>query len=347
MKTLPLDAFLARAAESPLGLARLAGVFFNMGDEGRAREVALQAIAAAPDDPEIRSLATSVLGNGVPRFHFSILRDEALYAAYEAALRRAVTPQTRVLEIGAGTGILAMMAARAGAEHVVTCEMMPAVAEAARDIVALNGYADRVRVIAKKSYDLDPNADMSGLAELLVSEIFGNDMLSQGVLPVTEHAAKALLRPGAKVIPARGIVRLALAYDAGLPRLGTTEGFDLSPFNRLAANGHIIRRGSERLTLLSAPVDLFDFDFQSGGPFPAATASATVTSTGGRANGIAQWIALQMDKEGWYENNPDPGASSAFFGVLFWPFIAPRDCPPGTAVTVWGSHDRHRLRIWA
>jgi type III protein arginine methyltransferase len=349
MTDVPLDALTARAAEKPLGLARLAGVLFNMGDKARAHAVALQAIGAAPDDPEIRSLTTDVLSNGVPRWHFSIVRDEARNAAYGAALKRAVTPQTKVLEIGTGSGILAMMAARAGAEHVITCETMPAVAAAAQDIVARNGFTDRVRVIAKKSYDLDPEGDMGGQADLLVSEIISNNMFSQDVLPVTEHAAKTLLRRGAKIIPARGIVRLALAYDtelAGL-RMDMIEGFDLSPFNRLAPGSHLISRGSGRLTLVSAPVDLFDFDFQSGGPFPASTASANLISTGGRANGIAQWIALQMDEERWYENNPVPGASSSAWDVLFWPFITARDCAAGTAVTVWGSHNRHRLRVWA
>jgi len=346
MKTLPLDAFLARAAESPLALARLAGVFLNMGDKARACAVAMQALASAPDDPEIRSLSVNVLSDGVPSWHISIVRDGARNAAYEAALKRAITPQTRVLEIGTGSGILAMMAARAGAEHVVSCEMMPAVAEAAKDIVALNGYADRVLVIAKKSHDLDPNRDMSGLAHVLVSEIISNNMLGQDVLPVTEHAVKELLQPGAKIIPARGIVRVALAHDAEPPRMGRIDGFDLSPFNRLAGNYYVVRRGSERIALLSAPAELFDFDFQSGGPFPAATASTTVTSTGGRANGIAQWIALQMDDEGWYENDPRPGASSAW-GVIFWPFAGSRDCPAGAAIKVCGSHDRHTLRIWA
>ena len=35
--------------------------------------------------------------------------------------------------------------------------------------------------------------------------------------------------------------------------------------------------------------------------FPATTVAKTLMSTGGEANGIAQWIALQMDEEGWYE----------------------------------------------
>ena len=342
------DELIARASETPLALARLAGVFFNMGDKTRACEAARKALRAAPDDAEVRSLAAGILSRGVPRWHFALVRDEARNAAYEAALKRAVTAQTKVLEIGAGTGILAMMAARAGAQSVVTCEMVPAIAEAARDIIALNGFAERVQVVAKKSYDLDSHKDMGGLADVFVSEIVDNTMLGEDVLPVTEHAVKALLKPGAKIIPARGLVRVALAYDAEFfgARMGAISGFDLSPFNRLAPNSYTIRRGHGRLTLASTPVDLFKFDFQSGGPFPAATVSKPLISAGGEANGIAQWIALQMDEEGWYENNPSPGTSSAW-AVIFWPFIAPRDCPAGTAIEVSGWHDRHRLRIWA
>lgn len=345
---LPLDALIARAAENPLALARLAGVLFNMGEDARASEIALQALRSAPDNAEIRHLVSGILSQGVPRWHFNLVRDAARNAAYEAALRRAVTGQTRVLEIGAGSGILAMMAARAGAKHVVTCETVPAIAEAAREIVALNGFADRVHVVAKKSYDLDPGADMGGLADVLVSEIISNTMVGEGALPVTEHAVRVLLKPGARIIPARGLVRVALAYDAKFhrTRMDTIDGFDLSPFNRLAGASYRVPRGDARLTLLSAPVDLFDFDFQSGGPFPAATVATKVTSKGGRANGLAQWIALQMDENGWYENNPILGTSSAW-AVMFWPFLAPRDCPRGTTVEVSGSHDSDQLRIWA
>jgi type II protein arginine methyltransferase len=345
---LPLDALIAPAAENPLALAQLASVLFSMGENARANEIARKALLAAPDDAEVRSLVSGILSQGVPRWHFNMVRDAARNAAYEAALGRAVTAQTRVLEIGTGSGILAMMAARAGARHVVTCETVPAIAEAAREIVALNGFADRVRVVAKTSYDLDPGADLGGLADVLVSEIIANNMVGEDALPATEHAVRVLLKPGAKVIPARGIIRIALAYDAKfhLGRMDTIDGFDLSPFNRLATNRYRVQRGDTRLTLMSAPTDLFHFDFQSGGPFPAATAAKMLTSSGGRANGIAQWIALQMDESGWYENDPVPGTSSAW-AVIFWPFPAPREFPRGTTIEVCGSHDRRHLRIWA
>ncbi|HEY0105337.1 MAG TPA: 50S ribosomal protein L11 methyltransferase [Rhizomicrobium sp.] len=343
----PLDALVESAAENPIALIRLAGILRDKGEEARACDVAIRALRAAPDDAEIRSLAANVLSPGVPHWHFQIVRDAARNAAYEAALRRHVTPQTAVLEIGTGTAILAMMAARAGAKKVVTCEMTPAIAAAAREIVAVNGYAGRISVVAKNSIDLSVEDDLGGRADLLVSEIVSNTIVGEDALPVTEHAARALLKPGARIVPARGIVRVALAHDALIHRrrMDTVDGFDLSIFNRLAANSYEVKCGDPRLALLSAPADLFDFDFQSGGPFPAAAASVTLTAAAGTANGVAQWIALQMDAEGWYENKPSPGALSAW-AVIFWPFAAPRPLAAGAAVDVFGRHDRHALRIW-
>jgi hypothetical protein len=148
-KSPPASENAARARENPVAFARLAGILLVRGNAAQAREIALGALRAAPEDPEVRSLAGRVLAHGVPDWHFRIVQDAARNAAYEAALKRAVTPETKVLEIGTGSGILAMMAARAGAREVVACEMMPAIAEAAQEIVARNGFSDRVRVVSQ------------------------------------------------------------------------------------------------------------------------------------------------------------------------------------------------------
>jgi hypothetical protein len=251
-----------------------------------------------------------------------------------------------VLEIGTGSGLLAMMAARAGAGTVVTCEANPAVAAAARDVIAANGLADRIRVIGAHSTTLDA-ADIGGAADILVSEIVSNDMVSQGVLPAHEHAVAHLLKPGAAVIPARGRVRVALAEHRGRGVAGLHEscGFDLSAFNRLAQPWRHVAIESPQLSLRSDPADLFDFDFASGGPWPASRAGLALASTGGTVNGIAQWIALDMDDAEVHENLPASGARSCW-ACVFWPFAESVATSPGETVAIASRHEKDRVRLW-
>ena len=62
-------------------------------------------------------------------------------------LDKAVRTGDRVLDVGAGSGILAIAAARLGATSVVAIEADPLSSEALRENVALNGVEDRVRCV--------------------------------------------------------------------------------------------------------------------------------------------------------------------------------------------------------
>lgn len=339
---------LTQVEGQPAAMVALARLMRTQGDKALSVKLCTRALDLAPDDGEVRAIAAEVLSAGVPQWHFNIVRDTGRNEAYEAALRRAVFPGCKVLEIGTGTGLLAMMAARAGAAEVITCESDCGVAMAAQDIVARNGYADRIRVIAKHSTAVDVRNDLGGPADILVSEIISDDLLSEGTLPACEHAIRHLIKPGAQVIPVRGFVRVALADDDDWERsrMDHVVGFDLGVFNRLAAPQRQFDIGTGRFTLRSEPANLFTFDFASGGPFSKGSAAVTLTAQSRRINGIAQWIALDMDGEGRYENRPEPGANSSW-SALFYPFERPLDVKPGDAVAVHGRHNRSALRIWA
>jgi type III protein arginine methyltransferase len=86
----------------------------------------------------------AVLEKAVPPWHFAMMNDVPRNSAYEEAIRR-VAPGRSVLDIGTGAGLLAMMAARAGAKWVVSCEQTPWIAAKAREVVAANGVGDRPR----------------------------------------------------------------------------------------------------------------------------------------------------------------------------------------------------------
>jgi predicted nicotinamide N-methyase len=336
----------SRVQGNPAAMLSFARLLQESGQKERALALCRSALVLAPDDAQLAAKAKRLIAASVPKWHFSIVRDETRNAAYDAALRRAVKPASRVLEIGAGTGLLAMMAARAGAAEVITCEMTPAIAEKAAEIVAANGYADRVRVVARHSDQLDAEADLGGRADILVSEIVSDNLLGQNVLAAHERAVRNLLKPGARVIPARGAVRVALAHDAGEDLSGLTDvgGFDLSAFATLAPPLRQFRVGDGRLALRSEAADLFVFDFASARYCAPSQVSLMRRSAGGPVNGIAQWLALELDEITRYENRPAPGANSCW-GVLFHPFTQTVDTFAGQDFCIFGSHDRQSLTI--
>ncbi|MES2045409.1 MAG: 50S ribosomal protein L11 methyltransferase [Pseudomonadota bacterium] len=329
----------------PMAMLALARQLSGVGQRDLALDMITRALALEPGDGEVRALATELLSDGVHTWHFSIVRDHARNRAYEEALRSAIFPGCTVLEIGTGTGLLAMMAARAGAARVITCEADPAIAAAARENVAINGFADRVTVVNKHSTVLDL-ADVGGLADILVSEIVSNDLLSEGTLPAHADAVPRLLKPGGAVIPARGQIRIALMDDGGTtqPDLGLIESFDLSAFNRLRRPYRDVPVGSASITLRSTATDLFGFDF-AGGPWKNERCETMVESHGGRVSGVVQWIALDLDDRERYENRPGPGATSCW-GAIFWPFARPIMSEPGELFKIGAFHETNRIRIW-
>src|SRR5690606_22452433 len=114
-------------------------------------------------------------GGRVSRGHFiglnhhrRMLADRERMEAYEAAITEAVRPGMRVLDLGTGTGVLAMWAARAGAE-VVAVEPH-AVIEVARRVAADNGLAERITFVRADSRELTLDAPV----DLVVTECMGN-----------------------------------------------------------------------------------------------------------------------------------------------------------------------------
>jgi predicted nicotinamide N-methyase len=341
------EPMVAAAGQDGRKLADLAGLALRIGLRGRVYQLAVQARACAPDDVEVAAGTQHLIGHSVPRWHFSMLQDGPRNAAFDAAIRRAVTPGTHVLDIGAGSGLLSMMAARAGAGRVVACEQYPVIADAARRIVAANGYDGQVRVVTGNSTELDRDADLEGHADVIVSEIVSNDLLAEGMLDTLADAAHRLLAPGGQMIPSGGDVMIALASWAGADALRTHDvsGFDLTQFDDLAQVPRTVPVGDPTLTLHSAPAALLQFDFTAPARPEPHRGHVTLIAQGGAIGGIVQWIRLRLDAEGSYENRPANGATS-HWSAHFYPFDTPLDVPEGTAVAIDGVHDGHRLLLW-
>jgi type I protein arginine methyltransferase len=86
--------------------------------------------------------------------HRTMVCDRVRTEAFCRAIEEVVRPGDTVLDVGAGTGILSVFAARAGAARVYAVERT-AVAALAQELAAANGVADCVHVIHGDVLDLE------------------------------------------------------------------------------------------------------------------------------------------------------------------------------------------------
>lgn len=282
----------------------------------------------------------------IPRWHFEMLNDVKRNAAFQRALTNAITPETIVLDIGSGTGLLAMMAARAGAKETVTCEMVPQLAELARDTVALNGLAERIITLDKKSTALTIGHEMIHKANLLVTETVDCGLLGEGIVPSIEHARANLLTDDAQIVPCAATVYGMVVESPRLRNLNcaqTAAGFDVSLINRYATSHYFpVRLDAFEYTALTDPFEVFHFDFANG---PIAAERKTITIPAKR-DGIGQcvifWFSMQLDAENSISN--EPGSTTHWEQALQ---CLDKAIPAraGHEVVLNAEHDCHLIRF--
>lgn len=137
--------------------------------------------------------------------------DPVRMEAYVRALSRAVKPGSVVVDIGAGTGIFSLLAAKAGARRVHAIEPNPAV-WLISDLAAENGVGDRITIHHSTSYEvaLDERAD------LIVSDLRGILPLHAENTAVLRDARERLLAPGGVLLPERDTLHVAIVESEGM-----------------------------------------------------------------------------------------------------------------------------------
>ena len=307
--------------------------------------VAREAVAAQPADALIRRIAHHACTDGIEGFHADMLRDAARNRVFAEAIA-AAAPGRRVLDIGTGSALLAMMAARAGAAHIHACEADPRLAATAREIVAANGLAGQITVHAMHSTKLDAARDLDGGVDLVISELFSQNLVGEGVLATLADARARLCNPDARFLPGRAAVRVALAEFAGCaPPFAEVGGFDLALFNRHVAAQDNVRQGRRDLVLRSSPADLFAFDFDAGAPREHRTRIA-LPATGGRVTGLIQWIRFETGPGLVYENAPAPDSHASHWVLQHHRLATPITLATDAVVPVHGWYRDDCLLAW-
>src|SRR3989442_421377 len=129
--------------------------------------------------------------------HRPLVTDRVRTDSYRRAILATVRPGDVVLDIGTGTGILACIAARAGARRVYAIEQDDVI-DLAHQVARANGLDDRIEFLHEHA----DRVDLPEKVDVVVTETMGNFGLDEGILAVGIDARTRLLREGGVIVPA-------------------------------------------------------------------------------------------------------------------------------------------------
>jgi SAM-dependent methyltransferase len=123
--------------------------------------------------------------------HRKYLNDQSRVAAYAHAIAESVRRGDVVVDLGSGTGILGLLACRAGAKRVYSIEQTGMI-EVARAICASNGFDDRVTFLNGHSRGVE----LPEKADVVVSDQVGYFGFDADAIEILADARERFLKPG-------------------------------------------------------------------------------------------------------------------------------------------------------
>ncbi|MBU0761838.1 MAG: 50S ribosomal protein L11 methyltransferase [Candidatus Altiarchaeota archaeon] len=185
--------------------------------------------------------------------HQTLLKDEVRINSFRDAIKKSVKPGDTVLDVGTGTGILAMLAAKQKAKKVVAVDSSDIIYTAKK--IAEKNKIKNIDFIRADIRDLS----MDG-ADVIICELIGVYITDEGIIQKMQKARKHL-KSGGKTIPEKIDIYLVPVESRnwGVGFWGEIAGIDYSPISEIKPS--IRNYDMSRSKYLSNPTQLFTVDY--------------------------------------------------------------------------------------
>ncbi|CAH0059663.1 unnamed protein product [Clonostachys solani] len=197
--------------------------------------------------------------------HEEMLKDEVRTKSYMQAIiqNKHIFKDKVVLDVGCGTAILSMFAAKAGAKHVIGVDMSTIIFKA-REIVKVNGLSDKITLIQGKMEEVElpfPKVD------IIISEWMGYFLLYESMLDTVLYARDRYLEKGGLIFPDKASIYFAGIEDGDYKdeKIGFWDnvyGFDYSPLKETALSEPLVDT-VEVKTVVTDPIAVLNLDLNT------------------------------------------------------------------------------------
>ena len=195
--------------------------------------------------------------NQLLRAHETLLSDGNRNRSFYRALKKTVTKTSSVLDIGSGTGVWAVAAAKLGARRVVAVEEEPLLIGLIKQIARDNGVASKVEVVQGDSRQIQLGKEF----DIVISETIGHLVFDEPIVPIMIDARKRFLKSGGILIPgAVALVAAGAHLNIGRQTLPASVPIDQSGFQSLSLNSPMALQNRAQLRIITDPQKLIAVD---------------------------------------------------------------------------------------
>ena len=247
-----------------------------------------------------------------------MITDTARMEAYAGALRERIDPDKVVLDIGTGTGILALLACRYGAKQVVAVEPGNVI-DLAKEICAANGWSANIRFYQQRSFDIS----LPEPVDLIVSDLRGVLPLFQQHIPSIIDARDRLLSPSGMLIPMRDRLHMSVVSAGDLiaeyrhPWIDSPYGIEMQPVADCLF--HRWRKAVfQQRDLLSSPALWTTIDYRTIQQTDVQGTVEMKITKSGAAHGFAVWFDTDLLADVGFSSAP--GKVATVYGQAFFPW---------------------------
>ena len=232
--------------------------------------------------------------------HEEMIKDKIRTGSYKKAIEnnKTIFKDKIVLDIGSGTGILSIFAAKAGAKHVYGIEYAD-IADYSKEIIKQNNLSDKITIIQSKVEEANLPVDK---VDIIISEWMGYFLLYESMLDTLLFARDKWLKKDGYLLPDKAQIYLAGIQDTlykynKIDSWDNVYGFNFSVLKNPALaepiidnfpNNNIISNSCKIFDIDLYTVKVEDLDFSAG--------YEIIFNKDDTFNGFVTWFDVEFDK---------------------------------------------------